>query len=102
MSATHLRSAENQMNKAARNIFGKKGDCNVIFEALRGDLGWLSLKSKLDLAKLRFYGFIHRCGGIRLLRKVFPHRLKELANSEELTFSTRQLFFTETSSTMDS
>jgi hypothetical protein len=78
MSATHLRSAVTQMNKAARNIFGKKGDCNVIFEALRGDLGWLSLRSELDLAKLRFYGFIHRCGETRLLQKSFLTGLKSL------------------------
>jgi hypothetical protein len=46
----------------------------------------------MDLAKLRFYGFIHRCGGTRLLRKVFSHQLEELAKSEELTFTTRHLF----------
>jgi hypothetical protein len=43
VNLTLLKAAKTQLNKAARNIFGKKGDSNVIFEALRGDLEWILL-----------------------------------------------------------
>lgn len=51
---TLLKTIETSLNKAARIILGKKGDSNVIWEALRGDLGWLSIESHFNMSKLNF------------------------------------------------
>jgi hypothetical protein len=65
---------ESAQLQGARRIFGKKSNHTTIGEALRGDLGWQSVKLQVALAKLKFYGHLCRLPGTRLLKKVFNHR----------------------------
>jgi hypothetical protein len=55
-SATALEKLEVVQAMAGRQILGKSGGSNVIREAVLGDLGWMSIKSHLRLAKLRLFG----------------------------------------------
>jgi hypothetical protein len=55
-SAARLKELERTQNAAGRHIFGRGGGASVIEEAVRGDLGWLTMESRVTLAKLRFYG----------------------------------------------
>ena len=41
---------------AGRQILGKSGKSNVLTAAVLGDLGWMSIRSCLRLAKLRLFG----------------------------------------------
>jgi hypothetical protein len=73
-SETDWRDLEKAQLQAAKRIFGKKAAATVIGEALRGDLGWLSVKSHIALAKLKFFGHLCRLPADRLLKKVFLYR----------------------------
>jgi hypothetical protein len=61
---------EGAQTQGARQIFGKRAKCSVINEALRGDLGWLSVQSQVAIAKLMFYGHLCRLPSSRLLKEV--------------------------------
>lgn len=70
-SASALESLETAQTIAGRQILGKPGGSNMIREAVYGDLGWLSVRSHLRLAKLRFYGRLLRLPDDRLAKRVF-------------------------------
>jgi hypothetical protein len=65
---------ESAQLQGARRIFGKRSNRTTIGEALRGDLGWQSVKMQVALAKLKFYGHLCRLPDTRLLKRVFNHR----------------------------
>jgi hypothetical protein len=69
-----LQDLETAQTQGARRIFGKRAKATVINEALRGDLGWLSVQSQVAIAKLRFYGHMCRLQSSRLLKQVFLYR----------------------------
>jgi hypothetical protein len=46
---------------------------SVIEEAVRGDLGWLTMESRVTLAKLRPYGRLCRLSDARLVKIIFQH-----------------------------
>jgi hypothetical protein len=73
-SAKDWADLERVQLQAAKRIFGRKAAAPVIGEALRGDLGWLSIKFQVALAKLKFLGHLCRLPQDRLLKKVFLHR----------------------------
>lgn len=73
-SATNINKLESAQLQGARRIFGKKAHATVIGEALRGDLGWISIQSQIALTKLKFYGYLCRLPPTRLLKKVFLFR----------------------------
>lgn len=70
-SASALESLETAQTIAGRQILGKPGGLNLTREAVYGDLGWLSVRSQLRLAKLRFYGRLLRLPDDRLAKRVF-------------------------------
>jgi hypothetical protein len=84
MNMTMMKKVETHLHKAARAVFRKKGDSNVIFEALRGDLDWLSIRSKFDMAKLRLFHQINCCKDESLLFDVFKARKHEFDTSGNL------------------
>jgi hypothetical protein len=73
-SETNWHDLEKAQLQAAKRIFGKQAAATVIGEALRGDLGWLSVKSLIALAKLKFFGHLCHLPTDRLLKKVFLYR----------------------------
>jgi hypothetical protein len=73
-SAKDWADLERVQLQAAKRVFGRKAAAPVIGEALRGALGWLSIKSQVALAKLKFFGHLCRLPQDRLLKKVFLHR----------------------------
>ena len=70
-SPSALESLETAQTVAGKQILGKPGGSNLIREAVYGDLGWLSIRSHLRLAKLRFYGRLLRLPDDRLAKRVF-------------------------------
>jgi hypothetical protein len=70
------KSPGKEISDAAKKAFGKAAAATVIAEAAVGDLGWLSIKSQIIEAKLRFYGYLSRLPEKRLARQVFEHRRK--------------------------
>lgn len=56
---------------AGRQILGKSGASNVLTEAVLGDLGWMSIRSHLRLAKMRLFGRLHFLPTSSLPKKVF-------------------------------
>jgi hypothetical protein len=78
MNMTLMKKVETHLHKAAQAVFCKKGNSNVIFEALQGNLDWLSICSKFDMAKLRLFDRINRCKDESLLIKVLKARKHEL------------------------
>jgi hypothetical protein len=73
-----LKELERTQNAAGRHIFGRGGGANVIEEAVRGDLGWLTMESRVTLAKLRFYGCLCRLSDTRLVKIIFQHCQSEM------------------------
>jgi hypothetical protein len=73
-SATGMRKLEVSQNSACRHIFARRGGANVIEEAARGDLGWLTMESRITLVKLRFYSRLCRLDDSRLVKIVFRDR----------------------------
>jgi hypothetical protein len=65
---------ESAQLQGARRIFGKKANYSKVGEALRGDLGWLSVESQAALAKLSFYGHLCRLPDSHLLKKILLYR----------------------------
>jgi hypothetical protein len=55
---------------AGRQILGKSGSANIIQEAVLGDLGWMTIKSHLRLAKLRLFGRLQMLPDSSLAKKV--------------------------------
>lgn len=55
-SPTALDKLETVQAMAGRQILGKSGKSNVLTAAVLGDLGWMSIKSCLRLAKVRLFG----------------------------------------------
>ena len=53
--------------KVRAESLGKKYHRTTVNEALRGDLEWLSVKSQVALAKLKYYGHLCRLPQERLL-----------------------------------
>jgi hypothetical protein len=66
-----LQDLESAQLQGARRIFEKKANYSTVGEALRGDLGWLSIESQVALAKLSFYVHLCRLPDSRLLKKIF-------------------------------
>jgi hypothetical protein len=73
-SATGMRKLEVSQNSACRHSFARRGGANVIEEAARGDLGWLTMQSRVTLVKLRFYSRLCRLDDSRLVKIVFWDR----------------------------
>jgi hypothetical protein len=73
-SATGMRKLEVSQNSACRHIFARRGGANVIEEAARGDLGWLTMESRVTLDKLRLYSHLCRLDDSRLVKIVFRDR----------------------------
>jgi hypothetical protein len=71
LSDSALETMEVTQTMAGRQMLGKSGDSNIIRAAVYGDLGWMSVKSHLRLAKLRFFGRLLRLPGNRLVKRVF-------------------------------
>jgi hypothetical protein len=61
-----MKELEQLQAQAAKKAFGKAAAATVIAEAAVGDLGWLSIKSQIIEAKLRFYGYLSRLPEKRL------------------------------------
>jgi hypothetical protein len=70
-SATALEKLEVVQAMAGRQILGKSGGSNVIREAVLGDLGWMSIKSHLRVAKLRLFGRLEMLPINSLAKKVY-------------------------------
>jgi hypothetical protein len=70
-SVARLKELERTQNAAGRHIFGRGGEASVIKEAIRGDLGWLTMESRVALAKFRFYGRLCRLSDTRLVKLFF-------------------------------
>jgi hypothetical protein len=68
--ASVLESLEVTQAMAGRQILGKAGDSNIIREAILGDLGWMTVKSYLRLAKLRLFGRLESLSRDNLTRRV--------------------------------
>jgi hypothetical protein len=66
---TGMDELESAQFEGARRIFEKKYHQSTIGEALRGDLGWQSVRSQIAVAKLKFYGHLCRLPDNRLLKK---------------------------------
>jgi hypothetical protein len=77
MNMTMMKKVETHLHEAARAVFRQKGDSNVIFEALRGDLDWLSIRSEFDMAKFELFYRINCCKDESLLFDVFKARKHE-------------------------
>jgi hypothetical protein len=84
MNKTTMKKAETHLHKAARAVFRKKGDSNVNFEAIRGDLDRFSIRCEFDMVKLRLFHRINFCEDEKLLFKVFKARKHELDTSGDL------------------
>jgi hypothetical protein len=72
-SVARLNELESTQNAAGRHIFGRGGGASVIEEAVRGDLGWLTMESRVTLAELRFYGRLCQLSHTRLVKMIFQH-----------------------------
>jgi hypothetical protein len=70
-SASALEKLEVTQAMAGRQILGKKGASNIIREAVLGDLGWMSVKSHLRLAKLRMLGRLLLSSHDSLAKEIF-------------------------------
>jgi hypothetical protein len=77
-SVARLKELERTQNAAGRHIFGRGGGASVIEEAVRGNLGWLTMESRVALAKLRFYGRLCQLPDTRLVRIIFQHSQSEM------------------------
>jgi hypothetical protein len=71
--ATSIRKLQVSQNSACRHIFARRGGANIIEEAARGDLGWLTMES-LTLVKLHFYSRLCRLDDSHLVKIVFRDR----------------------------
>jgi hypothetical protein len=70
-SASALEKLEVTQAMAGRQILGKSGSANIIREpAVLGDLGRMSIKSHLRLAKLRLFGRLQMLPNSSLAKKV--------------------------------
>jgi hypothetical protein len=69
--ALALKKLEVAQAMAGRQILRKSGGSNIIREAVLGDLGWLSIKSCLRLAKLRLFGRLEMLPADSLARQVY-------------------------------
>jgi hypothetical protein len=56
---------------AGRQLLGKSGASNMLTEAVLGDLGWLSIKSSVRLAKMRLFNRSQSLPDTRLAKVVF-------------------------------
>ena len=61
--------AERIQLEAGRKLLGVGG--KTTGEAVRGELGWWSMRGRRDLCRLRFFGKIARMGREKLLKQVF-------------------------------
>jgi hypothetical protein len=84
--------AERVQSEAGRKLLGVGG--KTTGEAVRGELGWWSMRGRRDLCRLRFFGKIARMGGEKLLKQVFD-LCKPITGNMPTTWcgSTRKLLF---------
>jgi hypothetical protein len=61
-----MKELEQLQAQAAKKAFGKTAAATVTAKAAVGELGWLSIKSQIIEAKLRFYGYLSRLPEKRL------------------------------------